>query len=285
VQAHAVRTAQGLQVDNIQAESDSFKGNGSGTWLQTAAGSQAAIMFAIESTDVRKTLQLMHYGEFIGAKHGRLQASLSWPGGIDPDLLGRSSGSIELQLDDGQLLNVQPGAGRMLGLMSIVELPRRLKLDFRDVTDKGLAFDSIHAAFDVKEGNAITPNFLLRGPVAEIGIAGRIGLGKHDYDQTAVVTGDVGSALPVAGVALVNPVVGGALFLFSQIFKEPLKGIARAYYHITGSWEDPKVERIDPVAGRASMLNTVQAAAASSSASSSSASSAASAKSSAHGLH
>jgi uncharacterized protein YhdP len=256
LQLHADRTPQGLQVDNIQIEDESFKGNGSGSWLQGANGPTNSLNFVIESTDVRKTLHVLHYTEFVGAKHGRLQASLTWPGGIDEDLLGRSSGQIELQLEDGQLLTVQPGAGRMLGLMSIAELPRRLRLDFRDVTDKGMAFDSIHATFEVKDGNAVTPNLLLRGPVAEIGIAGRIGLGTHDYDQTAVVTGDVGSALPVAGVALANPVVGGALWLFSQIFKEPLKGIARAYYHISGSWDNPKVERIDPVAGRASMLNS-----------------------------
>jgi len=256
LQLHADRTPQGLQVDDIELESDSFKGNGSGTWMQSANGPINSLNLTFESSDVRKTLQLLHYTEFVGAKRGRLQADLSWPGGLDEDLLGRASGHLELQLDDGQLLTVQPGAGRMLGLMSIAELPRRLRLDFRDVTDKGLAFDSIHATFEVKDGNAFTPNLLLRGPAAEIGIAGRIGLGTHDYDQTAVVTGDVGSALPVAGVALANPVVGGALLLFSQIFKEPLKGIARAYYHISGSWENPKVERIDPVAGRASMLNS-----------------------------
>ncbi|MES1196328.1 MAG: DUF3971 domain-containing protein, partial [Steroidobacter sp.] len=125
VQAHASRTPQGLQVDNIQIESESFKGNGSGTWMQAATGTQAGIMFAIESTDVRKSMQLLHYADFIGAKHGRLQVNLNWPGGIDEDLLGRASGSMELQLNDGQLLTVQPGAGRMLGLMSIAELPRR----------------------------------------------------------------------------------------------------------------------------------------------------------------
>jgi uncharacterized protein (TIGR02099 family) len=269
LQVHALRASQGLQVDNIQIESESFKGNGSGTWMHNDAGSIANIMFAVESTDVRKSMQLLHYADFIAAKHGRLQANLSWPGGMDEQLLGRSSGSMEIQLDDGRLLTVQPGAGRMLGLMSIAELPRRLRLDFRDVTDKGLAFDTIHGSFEVKEGNATTPNLLLRGPAAEIGIAGRIGLGKRDYDQTAVVTGDVGSALPVAGVALANPLVGGALLLFTQIFKEPLKGIARAYYHIGGSWDNPKVERIDPEAGRASMLNTVQAAASASSSTSS----------------
>ena len=41
--------------------------------------------------------------------------------------------------------------------------------------------------------------------------------------------------------------------LFSQIFKEPLKGVARAYYHIGGDWDNPVVERIDADVGKATL--------------------------------
>jgi hypothetical protein len=34
------------------------------------------------------------------------------------------------------------------------------------------------------------------------------------------------------------------VFLFTQVFKQPLKGLARGYYRITGSWDNPTVERI-----------------------------------------
>ncbi len=130
-------------------------------------------------------------------------------------------------------------------MTSVAALPRRLSLDFSDVTDKGLSFDTIHGDFELREGNAYTSNLLLSGPAAEIGIAGRTGLGAHDYDQTAVVTGNLGSSLPAAGLLAGGPAVGAALLLFSQIFKEPLKGITRGYYRITGSWDKPVVERVD----------------------------------------
>ena len=195
----------------------------------------------------------MNYGEAISGKRGKLIADLQWSGGLDAQVLARASGTMEVQVDEGQLINVEPGAGRVLGLLSITALPRRLGLDFRDLTNKGLAFDTIHADFTVQEGNARTQNLILRGPTAEIGIAGRIGLGARDYDQTAAVASNVGSALPVAAVAVGAPVVGAAIALFSQIFKEPLKGVSRAYYHIGGSWDEPKVERIDADVGKASM--------------------------------
>ncbi|MGE0115341.1 MAG: YhdP family protein [Steroidobacteraceae bacterium] len=253
LQLTGTRTVQGLQVGALQVSGESFNGNGSGNWLQTAAGQQNSLQLTLESSDVRATMQQFNYADFITGKRGKLIANLRWPGGLDENLLGRSTGTLELQIDEGQLLNVQPGAGRVLGLLSVAALPRRLGLDFRDVTDKGLAFDTIHADFTVINGDARTQNLLLRGPTAEIGIVGRMGLGARDYDQTAIVTGNVSSALPVAGVVAGGPVVGAALLLFSQIFKEPLKGVARAYYHIGGSWDDPQVERIDADVGKASL--------------------------------
>jgi uncharacterized protein YhdP len=39
-------------------------------------------------------------------------------------------------------------------------------------------------------------------------------------------------------------VVAGAVLLFTQVFKQPLKGLTRAYYRITGGWDNPTVERI-----------------------------------------
>ena len=80
----------------------------------------------------------------------------------------------------------------MLGLFSVAALPRRLSLDFSDITEKGLSFDTIRGDFELREGNAYTSNLLLRGPAAEIGVAGRTGLASQDYDQTAIVTGNLG---------------------------------------------------------------------------------------------
>jgi uncharacterized protein (TIGR02099 family) len=264
----AARSNKGLVANDLHINGDSFSGTGSGSWLQLDDGPQCSFNLTVESTDVRSTMQQFNYGDFITGKSGKLIAKLSWPGGVDAQLLGRASGTLELQLTDGQLLSVQPGAGRVLGLLSVAALPRRLGLDFRDLTDKGLAYDSIHADFTVTNGDAKTQNLVLHGPAAEVGVVGRMGLGTRDYDQTAMVTGDVGNALPVAGTAIGGPVVGAALLLFSKVFKEPLKGVARAYYHIGGTWDDPKVERIDADTAKASMSATESESGASTSATS-----------------
>lgn len=244
----ASRVPQGIRVDNASIHGASAHAEGQGEWLITPEGQRASLKATVTSEDVAATLRALNYSDMIEANHGELHGDLHWTGGFDSNMLERAVGSISVRAETGQLVAVQPGAGRVLGLFSVAALPRRLALDFSDLTEKGLAFDSVQGDFELRDGNAFTRNLLLRGPAAEIGIAGRTGLAARDYDQTAVVTGNLGASLPVAGALAGGPAVGAALLLFSQVFKEPLKGITRGYYRITGPWDNPTVERVDAAA-------------------------------------
>ena len=95
---------------------------------------------------------------------------------------------------------MDPGGGRFVGLLSIATLPRRLGLDFSDVTDKGLAFDTVKGEFRLDKGNAFTCNLGLAGPVTDIGILGRVSLRDRSYDQLAVVRPHVSDVLAVGGL-------------------------------------------------------------------------------------
>jgi uncharacterized protein YhdP len=248
--AHVSRTEDGLQLDNATFKGASFQGTGRGTWALTSTGQSSVVSFTIESTDLLETLTAWGFTPTLSAKSGRATGELRWPGGIDGDIVGRLAGNVHIVVNEGQLMTVAPGAGRVLGLLSVAALPRRLTLDFTDLTDKGFAFDSIKGDFEFRDGNAYTNNLVLKGPAAEIGIVGRTGFEARDYDQTAKVTGHFGGPLAAAGALAAGPAVGAALLLFSTVFKEPLSGIARGYYRITGTWEQPKVERIGATAAR-----------------------------------
>jgi uncharacterized protein (TIGR02099 family) len=262
------KVPRGVKLGSFELRGASFTASAHGDWLapvqapttdgaEKQLSAQSSLTLDIASTDARETLRAFNYHDVISAKRANVHAVLSWPGGPDEQLLGRSSGSFMIEMADGQLLGLQPGArGRVLGLMSLSALPRRLSLDFSDLTEKGLSFDNIRGDFELKNGDAFTQNLVLRGPAAEIGIVGRTGLGTRDYDQTAIVTGDLGGSLGVAGAVVGGPVVGAALLLFSQIFKEPLKGATRGYYRITGPWDDPTVEQIERAQASGEAANT-----------------------------
>jgi uncharacterized protein (TIGR02099 family) len=253
VQATITKRDDGITLDQLQITGPSFAVQAKGEWRGKDAG-LGRLEGTWTSTDVEATLAQLGAPDVISAKTGRVDFDLNWLGAPTSDALSEAIGHVQIALDKGQLLGVKPGAGRVLGLASIAALPRRLTLDFSDLTDKGLAFDNARGDFDLRGGSAYTDNVLFKGPAAEIGIIGRIGLKAHDYDQTAVVTGNLGSTLPIAGIAAAaaaGPFGVGAVLLFSQVFKQPLKGLARAYYRITGSWENPTIDRISKGASAA----------------------------------
>jgi uncharacterized protein YhdP len=245
VQAELSRGTAGMTLNQFTMTHASFKAEGRGSWLVREQRAECRLEFTVDSGDVQGFMGAMQFGSLVEAKHGRMSATLRWPGPPDVKALGRLSGRLEMAAENGSLTSVEPGAGRVFGLMSLAHLPRRLALDFGDLTGEGLAFDTLRGTFQLTDGEAYTDNLTLRGSAAEIGIAGRTSLRHRTYDQTAVVTGQLGASLGVAGALAGGPAVGAALLLFSQIFKEPLKGVTRGYYRITGSWDDPQVKRVD----------------------------------------
>ncbi len=245
VQAELARGTAGMTLNQFTMTHADYKAEGRGSWLVRDQGAECRLEFTMETGDVLRFMDAMQLGTLVAAKHGRMSATLRWPGAPEVSALERLSGRLELAAEDGSLTSVEPGAGRVFGLMSLAHLPRRLALDFGDLTGEGLAFDTLRGTFQLTDGEATTDNLILRGSAAEIGIAGRTSLRHRTYDQTAVVTGQLGASLGVAGALAGGPVVGAALLLFSQLFKEPLKGVTRGYYRITGSWDDPQVKQID----------------------------------------
>ena len=242
VRATLSKVDDGISLQELLVGGASFTISAKGDWRGREAGS-GHVTGTLVSSDVGATLKQLGYDAVIEAKSGKMDFDMTWAGAPTAQSLELAAGNAQLALDKGQITGLKPGAGRVVGLASLAELPRRFALDFSDLTDKGFAFDTIRGDFSLHDGSAYTDDVLVKGPAAEIGLIGRVGLKNKDYDQTAVVTGNVGSSLPLAAFAG-GPVIGAAVLVFTQVFKQPLKGLARGYYRITGSWDNPIVERI-----------------------------------------
>jgi uncharacterized protein YhdP len=245
VEAELARGTAGLTANRFTMNHPAFSAEGRGSWLKRGEAAECRLAFDVDTNDVKAFMGAMLLGTQVEGEKAHVTADLSWPGPPEVSAIGRLSGRIEISAKNGNLTAVEPGAGRVFGLMSLAHLGRRLALDFDDLTGKGLSFDTLKGTFRLSDGIATTDNLTLRGSAAEIGLAGQTNLRDRTYDQTAVVTGRLGASLGVAGALAAGPAVGAALLLFSQIFKEPLEGVTRGYYRITGSWDDPQIRRID----------------------------------------
>ena len=243
--AQFVKVEDGLSIERMTSEAPSFTGEASGVW-RYAEGTPSEFLMTIKSQDVKNTLESLGSVGAIDSGEATFTMDLHWDDELDGGFIRDVYGDVSVAVGDGQLLNVDPKAGRVFGLISLTALPRRLSLDFRDVFQKGFAFDAIEGNFSLRGGNAFTDNLVLRGPAAQVAIVGRAGIAERDYDQTASIYANFGSSLPIAGAIAGGPAVGAALLIFSEVFKDPLKQISRVDYRISGSWEDPVVPRLGP---------------------------------------
>jgi uncharacterized protein YhdP len=103
--------------------------------------------------------------------------------------------------------------------------------------------------FVVREGNAFTDDFTIKGTSATIEVTGRTGLLARDYDQRVTVIPQVSSTLPIAGAIAGGPVVGAAVFLADRLVGDKFNRINRVRYEVTGSWDDPLYKRLEQKSG------------------------------------
>lgn len=239
------RTGDGLVTESFTAKDETFEIVGNARWVTDESdplGHRSYLMATVTSTDIGTTMQRLAYQPGIVGDDMTMLFDLNWSGGPREDIFDSLNGDVQVRFGAGQLDEIEPGAGRLFGLMSVVALPRRLSLDFTDVFDKGFGFDKIDGSFHIVDGEAYTCNLSLEGPAADIAIIGRASLASREYEQVAAVSAKFGNTLPVVGAVVAGPQAAAALLIFSQIFKKPLQEMGQVFYGINGSWDDPAVE-------------------------------------------
>jgi len=238
-------TAKGMHIDQLRALSHNVQVTGVGNWDGSAADSHTRMRIDFDADDLGAMLSDFGFGNmFSGGKtHDELDAS--WPGAPSSLDLANMDGRLSVKVDNGRIPDVAPGVGRLFGLVSLGELPRRLSLDFGDVFGKGLGFDSITGDFTLADGSASTGNLKIHGPAAEISITGRTGLRAHDYDQQVTVVPHVGNSLPVVGAVVAGPVGAAAGLAVQGLLGKGLNHAAMRRYRITGSWDKPVMKLVE----------------------------------------
>ena len=246
IKLNTLRQAEGQALEYFTAQGGKLEANASGEWLRSGNVSSAKLKFDLLSPDLAAVLKSLGYAQTLTAKSSKASGELSWipaTGGIAWE---QARGTIGLAFEKGTLKAVDPGAGRVLGLLNFYALPRRLTLDFRDVVRSGLAFDKIGGSFALADGAAVTDNVKIEAPSLRMEMRGRIGLVARDYDQHVSVYPDVSSGITLGAALLGGPALGALAFLAQEVLDKPIEQATHLEYRVTGSWDNPEIKRIDP---------------------------------------
>jgi len=240
------QTINGMRIDRFVTKSKNFSINAAGDWIKIGAGSRSNLKLDFTTDSLGKMMDGMGFVGMI--QNGKTKASLnaSWPGSPGSMSLGNINGNLKVEVGEGRLLDVEPGgSGRILGLISLAEIPRRLTLDFSDFFSKGFSFNTMQGDIAFSDGLANTKNLRINGPAAEIKVSGTADVRKQEYDQRIEVLPKAGGLLPALGMLTGGP-AGAAVGVAAQaVLQKPLKQTARTVYHVTGPWKKPKVEVVE----------------------------------------
>ena len=225
-----------------------------GAWRRPVRSPTAGIMrrpihldFTLNTTDAGKLLDRLGFPNTVRAGEGYLKGNTGWEGSPMAIDYATLRGDLELRVTKGQFLKADPGAGKLLGIMSLQALPRRLTLDFRDVFSEGFAFDLVSASSKIERGVLATNDFRMNSVSAVILMTGDTDLAREMQNLKVVVLPDLSGGMVSAIGAItgvINPVGALVSFLAQRVLKDPISKAFSFEYAVTGSWADPKIARI-----------------------------------------
>jgi uncharacterized protein (TIGR02099 family) len=235
-------TGAGLVVDQFSARGRAHRLEASGEWVGRGSAARTRVAAVVDSEDFGALLDGFGFGGRLGGGKGNARFDATWPGAPSDVSPGGLQGTLALDARDGRLLEVEPGAGRVLGLLSLAELPKRLTLDFRDFFAKGFSFNAIDGNIHFAGGLARSDDLAIKGPAADIRIRGAANLRAQTFDQTIEVRPKSGNLLTAVGALAAGPVGAAIGAAASAVMAKPFGHLGAKTYRVTGPWSEPKVE-------------------------------------------
>ena len=237
--------ANGFRIESVEAQSSSFMFSARGDWTRDDVGERSDFNIRITSESLGSVLEAMDISSAMRGGQTLVHFDAWWEGPPASFALERLNGEMDFSVIQGNILTADPGAGRMLGLLSLTELPRRLAMDFRDVFDDGFSFDEAKGTMQLENGTSHTDDMLLSSTAAEISIVGSTDLVAQTFDYEFAIRPGVSKTLPVIGAIAGGPIGAAAGIALQAILRDALGEAAEARYTIRGPWEDALIEPVD----------------------------------------
>lgn len=237
-------TATGIKLTDLSLGLKGMLLQGDASWDGAPGSTISWYKGKVEGKNLADVLKAWGYAPNVTSESFELNADGRWPGSPAWVATKRYSGSLDATLRRGQFVEVEGGAQalRVFGLLNFNSIGRRLRLDFSDLTGKGLSYDQVKGLLVSSDGVYVTRDpIIMTGPSSNLEINGTMDMVKDRVDAKLLVTLPVTNNLPIAALLIGAPAIGGALFIADKLFGDRVARLASVQYRIEGTVKDPKV--------------------------------------------
>ncbi|MEQ1662192.1 MAG: YhdP family protein [Thiobacillus sp.] len=236
-------TSQGLVIDRLELNHPDSVLTMSGLWREYGKGETRADL-KLEVRDVGKLLARYGYKDTVRRGTAEIQGEAVWEGSPADFRFGTLAGTLEFKSKGGQFLKLDPGAAKLLGVLSLQSLPRRLSFDFRDIFNEGYAYDEIAATLRIARGVVYSDNFRMKGPAAKVNMSGLADLNQESVQLRVKVIPKLSEGVAVAGALIGGPIAGVGALAAQKLLRDPLEEAISQEYMVSGGWLTPDVKKL-----------------------------------------
>jgi uncharacterized protein (TIGR02099 family) len=226
---------QGLVIDSLRLTHPDSVFHMSGLW-RDGAPSETRAELALDVLDAGKFLGRF---DFPGALRGgvvAIQGNATWVGSPADFSFDTLAGQLSFTAKNGQFLKINPGAGKLLGVLSLQSLPRRLSFDFRDIFNQGYAFDDVGATLRIARGVVYSDDLKMRGPAAKVDMSGMADLNQETVQLRVKVIPKLSESVALAGALIGGPLAGAGVLAAQKLLRDPFEASVSKEYMVTGAW-------------------------------------------------
>jgi uncharacterized protein (TIGR02099 family) len=243
LEAIAHGSPQGLVIDSLQLSHDDSVLKLNGVWRKYGQGDTRANL-QLDVIDAGKMLSRFGFKDAMRRGAATFKGDVTWEGAPADFSFHTLAGTLDFQASRGQFLKVDPGAAKLLGVLSLQSLPRRLSFDFRDIFSDGFAFDEISATMRIAQGVVYSDNFQMLGPAAKVNMSGMANLGAESVQLRLKVFPKLSEGVAVAGALIAGPLAGVGAYAAQKILRDPIEEASSREYIVSGPWAEPDVQRL-----------------------------------------
>ena len=247
-----------LDATTLEFDRDGQRFQGELAWVFQNDEAKSALLLRAQGSELGNILRVNEDEPLLEADSGRFVSNLTWAGSPLGFSVLTSEGEVELSLQDGRFLDLGNSAEvlRLFGILNIETITRRLRLDFLDLVQPGVAFDSVSAKAKISNGQLrFDPEFAMKGPSSSFRMTGTADLVNQQLNQKLEVDIPLTNNLPLASVLLGAPQVGGAIYLVEKALGKKIIKVGKTDYRIEGSFDDPQVSLIPPFSKKKDDVN------------------------------
>lgn len=240
-------------IDYCRIDSPFYQFMINGEWIQKDKINNTKMQIKLHLKDLAKSLELWQITPAVDAGKGDMQFSGGWKGTLFDFSLASLNGTMSLQLKNGRITHLSPeteeklGLGKLLSILSLQTIPRRLKLDFSDLSHQGYSFDIFKGNFTINKGIMSTQDSYIDGPVAFASMKGNLDLVRRLYDLNLNISPHITASLPIVATIAGGPLAGLAAWVANKIINQSMQKITAYSYKISGPWNQPVVQQLSMV--------------------------------------